>query len=437
MTHTVMTFITPVKRDKAAALAAILETIHQGPENNAYVSFGKLKSLHFACFALHDAHEDLGYGPCLIFENNFDGTLKDYLEDLYRQAAKGLHEIYLCCEGYQAANYGNRLEMLDYLKAHVVPPNAYHVGNTGRSVERILLEQKLRASLEAAADQLMKQEKTQSAAELCVSLRKTIAADPAFADMQPVGPRQPFSEWVQPLLKPVLIALVIIAVVIFLAFQCFPWVLIGMAVTLIVLVLIFGVVLWRKESTDNVQADAADTGNLNKLLQNEDQHDHVQNHMVSITIVKPGWFRRVTLRAVLAIINFAARAVFTHGLLGGIPSIHFAHWSMIDGGRRLLFLSNFDGSWENYLDDFIDKAHGGLTAVWSNTGGFPRSYLLIGGGAKDGPRFKAYARDSMSVTNAWYSAYPTLTVQGIDRNSSIREGLPAGKSAPETWLQYL
>jgi len=110
---------------------------------------------------------------------------------------------------------------------------------------------------------------------------------------------------------------------------------------------------------------------------------------------------------------------------------------MIDGGRRLLFLSNFDGSWENYLDDFIDKAHGGLTAVWSNTGGFPRSYLLIGGGAKDGPRFKAYARDSMSVTNAWYSAYPTLTVQGIDRNSSIREGLPAGKSAPETWLQYL
>jgi hypothetical protein len=206
---------------------------------------------------------------------------------------------------------------------------------------------------------------------------------------------------------------------------------------LIALLLLYLGVLRGKESRDTVQSDAADTGNLNELLKNEDQHGIAQNHMVSITIVKPGRLRRASLWAVLALINLLARAVFTHGLLGDIPSIHFAHWSMIDGGRRLLFLSNFDGSWENYLDDFIDKAHKGLTGVWGNTGGFPRTYFLFWGGATDGPRFKAYARDSMTATNAWYSAYNSLTVQGIDRNSCIREGLPAGKPSPETWLQYL
>ena len=96
---------------------------------------------------------------------------------------------------------------------------------------------------------------------------------------------------------------------------------------------------------------------------------------------------------------------------------------MIDNGRRLLFLSNFDGSWENYLDDFIDKASIGLTGVWSNTLNFPRTYFLVFGGASDGPRFKAVARDSQTVTNAWYSAYWDQTVQGIDNNSSIREDL--------------
>lgn len=437
MTHTVMTFIAPVNPEKAAGLAVILEAIHTKPENNAYVPFGKLESLHFACLALHDVSAQKEYGPRLIFENNFDGTLKDYLEELYRKAAQGLHEIYLCCDDYHVANFGNRLEMLDYLRAHVVLPNAYHVGNTGRSLERILLEQKLRGSLETAADHLMKQGKKETPAELCAALRKSITGIPDFANLQSGLPRQPFSDWIAPIIKPLLIGLLILGVVVYFAFQHFPWVLIGMLGTLLLLLLVYGFVLWQKESTDKVQQTAANPENLEKLIKNEDPRDHVQNHMISITIVKKGWFRRFTLRAVLAVINFAARAFFTHGLLGGIPSIHFAHWSMIDGGERLLFLSNFDGSWENYLDDFIDKAHGGLTAVWGNTGGFPRSYLLIYGGATDGPRFKAYARDSMSVTNVWYSAYPGLTVQGIDRNSSIREGLPESKPSPEAWLQYL
>jgi hypothetical protein len=142
---------------------------------------------------------------------------------------------------------------------------------------------------------------------------------------------------------------------------------------------------------------------------------------------------------VLWAVNLLARARATHGELSGISSIHFAHWSLIDNGRRLLFLSNFDGSWENYLDDFIDKASIGLTAVWSNTVDFPRTRFLVFGGAADGPRFKAMARKSQTVTNAWYSAYWDQTVQGIDNNSSIRETLaePFELATAVAWLRRL
>jgi hypothetical protein len=103
----------------------------------------------------------------------------------------------------------------------------------------------------------------------------------------------------------------------------------------------------------------------------------------------------------------------------------------------LLFLSNYDGSWENYLDDFIDKASVGLTGIWSNTEGFPRTRFLTRDGARNGTRFKQWARWAQSPTLAWYSAYQDLTVQAIDNNSAIREELLTPLQSPQVqaWLR--
>ncbi|MGH9281414.1 MAG: Dyp-type peroxidase, partial [Acidimicrobiales bacterium] len=162
-------------------------------------------------------------------------------------------------------------------------------------------------------------------------------------------------------------------------------------------------------------------------------------HLSSVIKVKPGALRRITLPAVLFSLNLIARATATKGELGGIPSIHFAHWSQIDEGRHLLFLSNFDGSWESYLGDFIDKAAIGLTAVWSNTVDFPRTTLLAFKGAADGPRFRQWARAHQCPTAVFYTAYPTCTMATIDNNTSIREGLFANldEEGTATWLARL
>jgi hypothetical protein len=420
MTHTVLTFISKVKPDQVDPLSQLLQQVGDDPETNAYVPFRSLNLLHFASFVLHDSPDTPEYGPYLIFENNFDGELNDFLEDLYIHASTGLHQIYSCCLDYTIKSASDRAGIISYLSAHVVHPNAYHVGNTGRSAARIGQEKTLRDALEAHADTLVQAGQPSTAGASLASFQQFVRGDQKWSWIPGVGPRQTFTEQFVAWCKLILAAVTF--VVIFL---------IPAAIALLV--------LRYKESTDSVQANQADSDKVHSFLETENHTQSVQNHMASITVVKPGWLRRTALWAVLGAVNLVARAYQNHGTLSGIPSIHFAHWSMIDNGRRLLFLSNFDGSWENYLDDFIDKASIGLTGVWSNTVNFPRSYFLFWGGATDGPRFKAVARDSQTITNAWYSAYRDETVQGIDNNSSIREDLlkPLDATAAAALLQRL
>jgi hypothetical protein len=201
------------------------------------------------------------------------------------------------------------------------------------------------------------------------------------------------------------------------------------------LLYLLGVLLLRRlELKDPVTVFPPNLAHHKKLAEQEDRI--VQNHFANVNRVKPGIIRKNTLRVVLWFIN-QFTATQTKGTLGGIPTIHFAHWSLIDNGRRLLFLSNYDGSWDSYLDDFIEKASKTLTAIWSNTVDFPPSRFLILDGASDAKRFKELVRNKQIPANVWYSAYPDLTVRIIDNNSAIREGLFASldEAATKRWLR--
>ena len=159
-----------------------------------------------------------------------------------------------------------------------------------------------------------------------------------------------------------------------------------------------------------------------------------QNHLFGVSTMKPGRLRLFTLRLAFSVILAFAQNVFRPGFLGSIGTIHFARWVMLPGGQ-LLFYSNYGGSWESYLEDFITKAHAGLTGVWSNTIGFPRTRVLFLDGATDGDRFKRWARRQQHPTLAWYCAYPHLSTSRIRANAAIRQGLGATtESEARDWL---
>ena len=422
MRHTVLTFVTRVDPGKVRELEALLAEIAHDVAGNRHVPFSALARLHFASLVIFP---DPRYGPYLVFEHNFDGSLRSYLDDLLEAAGDGLHRIYSHCLEYRATGPSDRATMRTYLRAHVVRPSAYHVGNVGRSADRVRRERKLRDDLEAFLDRAAESGTLgSSAGEIRGRIQEYVGRDPKWGWACQVQPRQTTLERLAPRAR--------IAAVLLGAIPVLP--------VLLPAALVWFALLRRNEERDPVWTGPDDpvafAEHIQRLQDQEDRSGVIQNHLANLSPVKPGRLRRVTLRLVLAAANLVAR-LSTNGTLSGIPSIHYAHWSQIDGGRRLLFLSNYDGSWENYLDDFIDKASSGLTAIWGNTVRFPRTRRLVGEGSRDGANFKAIARARQVPTNVWYSAYPDLTVQQIDKNSTIREQLfaPLDEAAERAWLR--
>ena len=209
-----------------------------------------------------------------------------------------------------------------------------------------------------------------------------------------------------------------------LALILFP--LIGFAVKLVYpgWMLVLAIWIRRLERGDSSQdAPPVDQAMLREMAQREDWIP--QNHMGSVVLVKPGVLRLPLLRIAHHGLQLLLRALprMRQGYLGSMRTIHFAHWALVNNKSRLLFLSNFDQTWESYLDDFIEKAHEGLTLAWCCGVGFPPARFLIFDGASRGRQFKQWARHSMTVSRFWYSAYKDLTADQIERNWRVANGL--------------
>ncbi len=204
--------------------------------------------------------------------------------------------------------------------------------------------------------------------------------------------------------------------------------------------LVFAVIVYlqlrQQEANDWISSRAPDPATLHAIFERENHEGYAHNHMVSLTERKAGWLRYFTLRLVFFAIATLNGKLYKPGYLGSIGTIHFARWITVPGTRDLVFFSNYGGSWESYLEDFITLAHNGLTGVWSNSVGFPRTENLIGLGATDGERFKRFARQSMLPTRFWYSAYPDLDTDMIRVNAAVRRGLSGAMTEDDAalWL---
>ena len=165
----------------------------------------------------------------------------------------------------------------------------------------------------------------------------------------------------------------------------------------------------------------------------------LQNQFSALGFLKPGWFRRINATAILWVGKFVTRYVFGQEDLAGVKTIHFARWTFINDKRRMLFSSNYDGSLENYMGDFIDVVWWGLNVIFSNGVGYPHTRWAIFDGAKDEGAFKRHIRNRQITTQVWYSAYPNLSAMNIATNARIRAGLFGLQTAAETqaWLNLL
>jgi Dyp-type peroxidase family len=200
-----------------------------------------------------------------------------------------------------------------------------------------------------------------------------------------------------------------------------------------------GIFVWRlraQEASDPPDTRFPTLQQMKARRANEDRHGYASNHFIATPTLKPGLLRRITLWAAFYGIFVYIKYGFRPGFVLNMGTIHYAKWFRPPGSRRLVFLADYDGSWESYLEDFITKAHIGQTAGWSNCEGFPPTRFLMFDGAQDGDRFKRWVRLQQVPSTCWYSRFPALSLERIRVNALIHHGIVSAHTddAARAWL---
>ena len=380
-------------------LSDLLDRYGDSIQNDTAFHFDSSDTIHFARWVLVDPpNSDLQVATRLVFSCNHDGPHKALLEQVARLDHRALDSIYSHCVGYPHESERTEQSRAAYLRANAIKVNAIFIGAPDRTLVQIRDEARLREAIEAFLN--TKDFTGKRPTEVLEAIRTNVFTDPALEWATRPAPLRAKTQ-----LKLLLFALAIL------------WLLPALAVWLIILRLCFE----RVEEPLDLMPSGLKPSLLKTLERREDIY--VQNQFSQLMDVKPGTFRLLTLKGVLWTSNFLGRNLFKNGTINSIPSIHFYSWILLDGGKRLLFLSNFDGSWESYLGDFIDKAAPGLNGVLSNCAGFPVTSFLFFKGVTDVEHYKAWARNANIATQVWYTGYPTLNVKNVNMNSKIRLGL--------------
>jgi hypothetical protein len=404
----------PVAPGREAALRALLATMNAAPgvanPYNPVVPFGRFERLHFARLVVLDeiGMADLALygldpprlGLRLVFLGDCDGPAWELLAEMIEVAGDGLRRLFAHCEGFDGG-----ADLAGWMRAHCLEVQANYVNRLGRTVRQVREEHALQRALSArvpreplaggdAARRLHRE--LHAFVEDEVQAGRLALARP---EATPLGWR----------LRNLLHAVGIPVVALILSpllLVSLPW------------------LAWRLralERSDPEHCPPPTPAHLRVLRELEDLG--LTNQFSAVGPIKPGAFRRLLVRLLLIAIDYGCRHVFNRGHLARVQTIHFARWVVMDDGLRVLFASNYDGSHEAYMDDFINKVAWGLNLIFSNGVGWPRTRWLVARGARREGCFKRYQRAHQVPSQVWYDAYPGLTLHDIERNRRIRAGL--------------
>jgi hypothetical protein len=411
-------------------LKALLATMNSAPGQadpaNSLVPFGKLENLHFARFVVLD-DQTLGdiellyglprvdYPLYLAFLCDFDGELPAFLTDLLQYAGPGLKTIFSFCEDFKEdADLGR------WIVNHNLPIATSYVNWRGRTMTQVREEAELHRAINTYLNYNASRLEGQSDLQIWADVRKFVANEAAAGRLKLTPPAP------TPLLAAVENLVHLVAVGLLLVLQG----------PLVLLLVVF--VIRPEEATAPVYAPLVDEEVSHNLSVLED-HEFT-NQFSAMGSLKPGRARMWVISYILWLINWTARHLYTKGRLARVRTIHFARWVFLDGRKRILFASNYDGSLDSYMDDFINKVGFGLNVVFSNGIGYPSTRWLLLDGAKDEQKFKYFLRRHELPTDVWYDAHLSTTAVELERNSCIRKGLEAtalSVSDAHNWVQLL
>lgn len=418
-----------IEPSREAELRALLDSMNEAPgrvdPNNKLIPFEQFDRLHYCRLVILDDQTTgdvtvygltrRSYPLWLAFLGDIDGDAESFLEQLAHRAPNGLRQLFSCC-----ADFDPRANLAGWMQQHETPPIANYINWRGRTVRRIREEAKLRAKLEDYLQIHAPALEDFSARQIHRQLREFVQAEKAAGKLRLTSEAQTPVAWsIKNALH--LVGMILLFVV---------------ALPFLVIISPFYLFrLRRLEKSDPELCGRVDQAYSDKLAQAEDHL--VTNQFTAMGSLKPGFVRLATTIGILWTVNWAARHLFVRGRLARIRTIHFARWVFLDGRERMVFFSNYDGTVESYMDDFINKTGFGLNMVFSNGIGYPRTNWLALDGCHDERKYKDFLRRHTLPSQVWYKAYPGLTAIDLERNTLIHEGLEAQSLSEEKARQWL
>ncbi len=405
-----LTLITPVKTTMRDKLTDILQKIRLDIEKGLCSDFEKPGTIHYCRLVIleasyNDDKNDSSKPINLVFSTDYDGNEDEHLAALSSVSASLIDKLYECCEGYPLEKDRTPESRKKYLGQWRVKAASFFAGAPGRSLKQVQQESALRNYIWEFLKEGSWKNKT--AVEVHKAIRQNVYAKPGFEWAKQQVP-VPKLKWMNFVLLG-LILLLLLPITILLLLFVVGW------------ILVLHFFYEKKDTPLGLTPSQIDENHVKELEEYEDIHN--QNQFTQIITMKPGKVRLLTVNALMLYAKFRVHNEFVYGKLMGIPTIHFARWLLIDNNKRMLFFSNFDGSWQQYLGDFIDKSGWGLTAIFGNTENFPKARYLFWGGAYDEEHFLAWSRYYQIPTQVWYCAYPLLSIKNINNNTYIRHEL--------------
>lgn len=396
--------LSPVKKDKLETLDKRLSVVRENLQQGTETEFKKVSTLHYGRWVIlsRESFRDepaVPVGIRLIFSTNFDGDKENHLTELVTGLTKYIDDIYECCEGYPEPGARTIESRRNYLEKYSLKTSAFFNGAPGRSVKQIHQEESLREYIwNYIKDNKWNDNAT--AVEIHKAIKNEIDSKPEF-------------EWSKQKAE----------------VQGIKWFNI-ISYGLLLIVMIPFIIIWTlylflfheiRDKKQTLTLSQLDDKKVNKLKEVEDLFP--QNQFTQVAVLKPGLIRNLNFRIWMLRTRVLANNVFVFGKLLNIPTIHFARWVLFDNNKHVLFFSNFDGNWQQYLGDFIDQSGWGLTGIFSNTVNFPKTRFMITGGAYDEEHFLAWSRSTQVPTQVWYCPYPHLSIKNINNNTKIRNEL--------------
>ena len=169
----------------------------------------------------------------------------------------------------------------------------------------------------------------------------------------------------------------------------------------------------------------------------------------AMNVVTPAnWYTVWLQKIIFWLVTWVKLPIITRALLGlqTLSLIHYARWAIIRDKQfphlaesqpreklkyhYMFFFSNFNGSWDQYIDSFSMAIPTGLDLFWFKNIKYPKSVPL--------QPFHAYITFNQVWTNHYYNAYPMAAANDIKGSQSLADDLhgfigdtPADESATD------